>query len=371
MIIIPASYEVYSNPDPLKKIERIARICYKSEDKICEGSDIKMIKNLVKRQHYAMLEHASVCVEVNPELYNDVMNSLDYTEHTLYDSTFFYSFKKTRKPYLLFTHLHTQNENLKDHYVISGNIRAWLEAFEMMAKEFGIPEALYNVIVEATGGEDGPIAFSRPRYEELANSKNIFADYSSKHSNGGYQYCALIEDVTKLTPQERIVHEDMTVIFTVDRGVAHELVRMRDCSFAQESTRYCNYASDKFGSNITFIKPFEFDNKSHEYWIWSNTMKSIESSYLALIDNGIKPQMARSILPNSVKSTIAVTTNLREWRHIFNLRACDATGPAHPQMKEVMIPLFKEVRSTYLFAFTGLKLPGEENESVKNNMEDN
>ena len=154
-----------------------------------------------------------------------------------------------------------------------------------------------------------------------------------------------------------MVHETFSVLFTVDRGVTHELVRMRDCSFAQESTRYCNYNLGKFGNEITVINPCFFDtgmgtaSNSLVYEEWKHSCETAERSYFKLLEYGAKPQEARDVLPTSVKADIVMTTNLAEWKHIFNLRACDSTGPAHPQMKEVMIPLFKEMREKYPFAF--------------------
>lgn len=138
-----------------------------------------------------------------------------------------------------------------------------------------------------------------------------------------------------------IEHVGMTIFFVIDRGVSHELVRHRLMSPSQESTRYCNYAKDKFGSEITFIKPLFWDSESENYRIWGRAMVNAELSYFHLIDLGAKPQAARSTLPNSLKTEIAVTANMVEWRHIFKLRCGKA---AHPQMREVMCPLLGDVR---------------------------
>lgn len=137
-----------------------------------------------------------------------------------------------------------------------------------------------------------------------------------------------------------IEHVSISVKFVVDRGVSHELVRHRIASFAQESTRYCNYSKDKFGNGVTFIKPFFF-NDDERYLRWLSEMASTESSYLDLLNSGATPQEARSVLSNSTKTEIVVTMNLREWRHFFKLRCAKA---AHPQMREVTIPLLKEMQ---------------------------
>ena len=153
-------------------------------------------------------------------------------------------------------------------------------------------------------------------------------------------------------------HASLTVIFTVDRGITHELVRHRMASFAQESTRYCNYSGDKFGNSVTFIdlRPgMEIDPKTSAlsaddfeaiYDEWIAACEDAERHYMAMLKRGASPQIARSVLPNSVKSEIVVTANIREWRHILSLRALGTTGAPHPQMKEVMGSLLG--RLTYL-----------------------
>ena len=148
-----------------------------------------------------------------------------------------------------------------------------------------------------------------------------------------------------------MVHETFSVLFTSDLLIQRELVRHREASFAGESTRYCNYSLDKFGNEITVIKPCFCDEESTMYKEWKMAMADSEIHYFELIKLGATPQEARDALPVATKCDTVVTTNLSEWKHIFNLRACDSTGPAHPKMKEIMIPLFKEMREKYPFAF--------------------
>ncbi len=136
-----------------------------------------------------------------------------------------------------------------------------------------------------------------------------------------------------------IEHSSLSVKFTVDRGVSHELVRHRIASFAQESTRYCNYSKDKFDNGITFIRPFFFDDVKYQRWL--GAMADAESAYLDLLNSGATPQEARSVLPNSTKTEITITANYREWRNFFKLRTAKA---AHPQMREVTIPLLAELK---------------------------
>lgn len=149
----------------------------------------------------------------------------------------------------------------------------------------------------------------------------------------------------------------INVLFVCDRGVSHELVRHRVASFAQESTRYCNYSTDKFDSGITFIIPewlqkYSLDpNPPHDYLIWIDTMSDAEIAYANLIHQGWTPQQARCILPNSLKTEINLSANIREWRHIFKLRCSPA---AHPQMRELMIPLLKEFQSKIPILFDNI-----------------
>lgn len=132
----------------------------------------------------------------------------------------------------------------------------------------------------------------------------------------------------------------MAVKFVCDRGVSHELVRHRLFSFAQESTRYCNYGKGKFGSEITVIDPKRHITDS-QYTTWLCAMQEAESRYLLMVGDGASPQMARSMLPNSLKTEVNVAGNAREWRHFFSLRAAK---PAHPQMREVACPLLRHLR---------------------------
>lgn len=138
-----------------------------------------------------------------------------------------------------------------------------------------------------------------------------------------------------------IEHSILTVKFICDRATSHELVRHRLCSFAQESQRYCNYSGDKFDNEVTFIEPSYIDsNLSLE--CWKNSMYKAELDYLGAIKNwGLTPEEARAVLPNSTKTEIVITANYREWRNILKLRTSKA---AAPQMRELMIPLLKELQ---------------------------
>ena len=142
-------------------------------------------------------------------------------------------------------------------------------------------------------------------------------------------------------------HSQLSVLFTCDRAVANELARHRIASFAQESTRYCNYAADRFNGEIQVIEPFYItDNAKSEEW--RKSCESAESAYMKLIDSGMRPEQARCVLPLSLKTEIVVTANYREWRNILKLRTPVA---AHPQMRELMCPLLKELQKKIPIVF--------------------
>lgn len=151
-----------------------------------------------------------------------------------------------------------------------------------------------------------------------------------------------IKKLLKRGHESVIEHEKISVKIICDRGVSHELVRHRIASYSQESTRYCNYFKDKFGNELTLIKPYFWNDDIPKYNIWLETMQTIEQNYNKLIEMGAKPEEARSILPNSLKTEIIVTMNLRQWRHFFKLRAAPN---AHPQMREVSIPLLNKMKT--------------------------
>lgn len=171
---------------------------------------------------------------------------------------------------------------------------------------------------------------------------------------------------------------DITVKFVCDRGISHEIVRHRVASYAQESTRYCNYEKDE---HMTFIIPSWMSDleegiwdekrlhfyRSHQYFIhhwataissnqdivvqnttWMLTMADAEHNYNKLIKTGWSPQQARSILPNSLKTELNVKMNIREWRHFFKLRCSSA---AHPQMQELVRPLLKQFQNSIPILF--------------------
>lgn len=151
-----------------------------------------------------------------------------------------------------------------------------------------------------------------------------------------------IQGIIRRGHESVLEHASITARIICDRGVSHELVRHRIASYSQESTRYCNYADGKFGGELTFIKPCFWEEESEMYDVWKYAMRALEQTYQFMVARKVKPEEARSILPNSLKTEIVVTMNIREWRHFFKLRTAPA---AHPQMREIagmMLEGFKE-----------------------------
>lgn len=170
-----------------------------------------------------------------------------------------------------------------------------------------------------------------------------------------------IQRAIKRGHESILEHATISLRFICDRGVSHELVRHRLASYSQESTRYCNYSKGKFGNEITVIQPCWLENPGPEVteatdWdVWEFDMKRAEQTYLRLLDMGWTPQQARSVLPNSLKTEIVVTMNIRNWRHFFQMRYFGVAGTPHPQMVEVAKMAFDLLYSHYPAFFEDLK----------------
>lgn len=182
----------------------------------------------------------------------------------------------------------------------------------------------------------------------------------------------MVRALIKSNHTAMLEHFSFSVKFIVDRGVSHEIVRHRVASFAQESTRYCNYGTKD--GEITVIMPcylkdvdFDFVDTYVEDWLdplggkesqlkhWIATCRQAEKNYLGMLVAGSTPQEARAVLPTSLKTELVMTANLREWRHFFSLRACGSTGKPHPQMLEVAVPLLKELKTLIPVVFDDLE----------------
>lgn len=274
-----------------KQIEKVGRVCYKSEDKITEDSAKPFVDRMIKSGHGAMLEHGTVYLYIR------------------------------RKG----------NESLEvDRYLMN--------------------------------------PYSRVIFRQFPNSRDmeiyITTNLRVLVENGW------LKDLEYICEPTEFHERRVTVHFVCDRGVSHEFVRHRVMSFAQESTRYCNYSKNKFGNELTFIIPCwmdipegsinlgNYDKTSAGYndgnihiidnkppYVGVDFIRSLceaEYSYLNMVRNGWKPQEARAVLPNSLKTELVVTGFVSDWNHFFDLRARGTTGAPHPQAKELAEPLMKE-----------------------------
>jgi thymidylate synthase (FAD) len=175
--------------------------------------------------------------------------------------------------------------------------------------------------------------------------------YKSEDRSGENTAESFIRGIIKRGHESVIEHESITVRIVCDRGVSHELVRHRLASYSQESTRYCNYSADKFSGQITCIDPSTafgycdcdvLDRQKRD--IWRQAMEDAERAYLDLLKAGARPEEARGVLPNALKTEIVVTMDLREWRHFLRLRTSRA---AHPQMAEIANMILEEFQRRY------------------------
>ena len=299
MKLIKQSFEIWNQPAGLegvyKQIERVGRVCYKSEDKITEDSAKPFVDRMIKSGHGAMLEHGTVYMFM----------PIGCDKHD-YHVAWKYHKNKYSKVII-------RNEHFllnKNGYYITTNLR---------------------VLVE----------------------------------NGWMDDLKYICDPTEFHEKRVCVH------FVCDRGVSHEFVRHRVMSFAQESTRYCNYSKDKFGNELTFIIPSWCSNRDEAHIVpdkydvdWNDKLIEdfgneqgrlyiglalAENAYLDLLKIGWTPQQARAVLPNSLKTELVVTGFTSDWNHFFDLRARGITGAPHPQAKELAEPLMEEfIKRNYI-----------------------
>lgn len=297
---------------PEQFIEKVGRTCYKSEDKITKDSAVKFVGNLVKRGHEAMIEHYNLIFRTDASTYEEIKADWDTLLHNgnLYEANC-ELIEEGLRPYLRFTDQFTDEMRC----IISGNMRAWRDFAKACIAGFGfMPNYMHGMI------RNYPTFFSE------------FNDYIPPIISNTILIPIYENDL--LPGIERNTHLNVTVKFVCDRGVSHEMVRHRVASFAQESTRYCNYSQDKFGNEITVIRPSWCEEGSDAYDEWLHGCLDSERRYNVLLDIGRTPQEARSVLCNSLKTEIIVTMNLDGWKHFFGLRCAEG---AHPDMREVAI----------------------------------
>ncbi|MDH3393174.1 MAG: FAD-dependent thymidylate synthase [Desulfobulbaceae bacterium] len=319
MRVVAPSFEILDELDSQSlavRIEVCGRICYKSEDKINEASAIPFIKRIVKHGHNSVTEMGALTLKV-----------------TIDSETLATQFFAVVPKYFQIDRLD------KQVMLITGTVRAFRELYQNHGS-VKMVKAITNYLAD-----QNPLFF-----EDLLPKRGAVPQ-----SGVAVEKVSLAE-VDRLSADLVAKHRFLAVKFITNRAVTHEIVRHRPCSFLQESQRYCRYSEDKFGSEVTFIKPMFFEEGSAEYKLWEEAMVETEKLYLKLLET-TSPQAARTVLPNSCKTELIVYANFLEWFHIFKLRT---TPAAEPSMRELMIPLAQELGRRYPAQFGELSKSLEE-----------
>jgi len=308
MRLVKPSIAMLDTNNPIKLIEQVGRTCYKSEDKIAEGSATAFVQKLIDRGHFAMIEFSNFVMEVSPQAFNWVAGVMD-------------------RSYIKLT--------MENRFVISGNARAFIE---LHLNNMGVFSALF-------------LKTLKDEHEKLFKSIDI--DLNTRAALLPLMSQAKLIDEDSLVGTEYFIHKCFGYKVICNRGVTHEIVRHRPFSYAQESTRYCNYKG-----GVTFIIPLqvliqeefidteiichhgllETTNNTNRYYPdvmnchWLEHMQACEIAYQIAIARKWTPQQARGVLPIDVKTEINIYGNVKQWAHFFTLRC---SPKAHPQMQEV------------------------------------
>lgn len=284
MRIVNNSVAPLNITEPGKKIEYAGRVCYKSESKISDDSYVKFITNIISNGHTSVLEHEGFAVQIPYTLYKQWFADAAPTK---------------------FMNITDAGEG---NIVMSSNIRGWLDYYN------SLENGVYTDSVKALLSKKYPYIFKAPEYE----SRSIFN-------------LAKEVDIKSLSPADRKVHEIRTFVIVGSRAFTHQIVRHRTLSFSQQSQRYCNFSNEKFGHSIDFILPQDselgIEDKAKARAMLEAAYQVSEAEYFDLVDMGIKPETARSVLPNAAASIIVVSGTIANWDKFFKLR-CDPHAQA-------------------------------------------
>lgn len=310
-IIEPAVIELQED-NPYKLVESVGRTCYKSENSITDTSYIKFVSNCISRQHFAMLEHGHVYFQLFD------LGDKHYTTLLAVAGTDYVDFETI--PLIDEADV---CRKLGTHWIFAVSLS---HLYHPQYAHISLFEAVRNLAEFTYLPGDTHLALNSPID---ADKLNVI-----RHPECVGVPCDIQllcpESVKLIAPQ--LLHHSMR--FTCDRGVSHELVRHR-CAVAQESTRYCNYHKSRFGNAITVIKPVNIQYDTPAFHAWEQTCLCAERCYMAILEDGLTPQDARSVLPNSLKTEVVLTMSIRRWQHFINLRSLGTTGAPHPDMKVV------------------------------------
>ena len=337
MKIIPSSVQILENDWSIKgvfrAIEQAGRTCYKSVGtryfRLPEGPKNSLESNLIKQ---AQSDPRVVCkqgADFDPAYYLSIPNKFisDYLNIEQFDEENFED-----SPYY---------ENLTAEDFVNMLIKSGHGAM----LEHGTVYLYDTYDISAIGSWTNSLGYkySKNKYSKVITNDHM--DIRDIYITTNLR--VLIEndwlDDLKYVCEPTEYHAKRVMVrFICDRGVSHEIVRHRVMSFAQESTRYCNYSKDKFGQELTFIEPaweFPSSNIVNTRERFEAMLEEAEANYMELITLGFKPQEARAVLPNALKTEIVVTGFIDDWKHFFELR-CDNT--AHPDIRKLALDLQKQ-----------------------------
>lgn len=284
MRLVEQAAVVVSMDNPLHTIEVCGRLCYKSKSDYSDETAENFVKKLVNNKHYAMLEHSNFVFEVDKETYKQC-KKCKYLRATDYN----------------------------DRYLVSGNMRA-------------INESGVRSLIRA-----------------LYDLKRLYV-YAIDISDEPVSDFRCIDDLSELSKEEYRIHKVLCMQLTTNRAIANELIRHRDMSYAQVSTRYVNYKE-----GIPIIRPSIIGTQSDTvYQAYMAACAKSEGCYKVLLNNGVKPEIARDVLPLGLATDIVVTGNLSNWQHIFRQRLNGETGRPHPAMQELM----QHIKQKYDYAIS-------------------
>lgn len=309
MKLIKPSATLIQESDPWKKIEIIGRTCYKSEDKITEDSAKKFVTSAIKRKHFAILEHVRLTYQITglTSLPSNLLNymGIGYTHKVKNDIAYQYLT-------ISMSHIFQDQGDISTGDPTAILFKLMHDAFIDKYGDESAPGGGLGIIKLTVELDDNSTTTISVRL--LDNNAEQIIDYDDNDHN---------------------IHDSVTVKFVCDRGVTHELVRHR-ASFAQESTRYCNYTQGKFGGQITYVEPADYSNwPVQRKTAFLDAMAHSQKFYDDMIASGATPQEARAVLPNATKADIMMTMPIWQWKHFFNLRYFGTTGAPHPDMKVV------------------------------------
>jgi thymidylate synthase (FAD) len=292
----------------LQKIELAGRTCYKSEDKITPDSAGKFVQMIINRGHESVLEHSSIILWVSLFRF--------FWWRLFYDCKFFH-----------FT-LGFDFKSFRFRPLISGNIRAFRDLKRNHPWSRWITRLINRLFCA---------------YPEC------FFDLCDE-TKAPLMWIRVLGEDDLITDEEELTHIHRAVKVMCDRGVSHEIVRQRAMSFSQESTRYCNYTK----GHVTFVIPPWVNIEPGVYGemeidatpinldtIWLNSVWDAETVYQLLTNAGWKPEQARSVLSNSLKTEIVISGTLKQWHYFLRVRAAGEKGKPHPQMLETAVPILE------------------------------